>query len=213
MVAGINAARTVARLSVVRASPRRGIHRHPGGRLDHQGVPRAVPMFTSRAEHRLLLRIDNADLRLTPRGREVGLVDDERWERFMAQAGEIRPQSRGAADTTRVRNPSGDRVAASQHLRQPEIRLEDLAAAGQVSLEISAMRRGHGYHECRDGRQIRGIPQTARGRDPTGPKGRAAEDSSRLPVSTASRSFPRSRPATFASASRTRWARPCGSLV
>jgi tRNA uridine 5-carboxymethylaminomethyl modification enzyme len=97
-------------------------------------------MFTSRAEHRLLLRVDNADLRLTPRGRQVGIVGDQRWERFERRRHRYERNLAHLASTT-VRLGTGARVPATQALRQPDLRLEALHAAGDVSLTLDPFDR------------------------------------------------------------------------
>jgi len=77
------------------------------------GTQEPYRMFTSRAEYRLILREDNADLRLTEKGRELGLVDDVRWAAFERKRESIvREEQRLKSTWVRPGTPQGDAIAA-----------------------------------------------------------------------------------------------------
>lgn len=77
------------------------------------GTQEPYRMFTSRAEYRLILREDNADLRLTEKGRELGLVDDERWAAFEAKReGIVQEEQRLKSTWVRPGTPQGEAIAA-----------------------------------------------------------------------------------------------------
>ncbi len=124
-------------------------------------------MFTSRAEYRLLLREDNADLRLTARGRALGLVDDDRWSRFERKREAIERENRRLAGTwIQPGSPQGEALASrlggplpreyslADLLKRPELTYGDVAglrgeplADTQAAEQVEIQAKYAGYIE------------------------------------------------------------------
>jgi tRNA uridine 5-carboxymethylaminomethyl modification enzyme len=90
------------------------------------GTSEPYRMFTSRAEYRLILREDNADLRLTETGRKLGLVDDERWQKFSDKCEGI-AKERSRLESTRIHPNTEAGERANGYLKQPMTRDQSLA--------------------------------------------------------------------------------------
>jgi tRNA uridine 5-carboxymethylaminomethyl modification enzyme len=101
-----------------------------------RGVSEPYRMFTSRAEYRLMLREDNADLRLTSAGRELGVVDDARWDAFRRKRDAIEGEKARLAGifvSARYRQ----KVSKLDLLRRPEVSYASLEPAFPVAPEVA----------------------------------------------------------------------------
>jgi len=135
LIAGLNAALQVKNQEPW--SPRRD-EAYIGVMIDDlitRGTNEPYRMFTSRAEYRLLLREDNADLRLTPIGRQLGLVDDQRWQKF-TQKSEAITSERKRLQEILVRPNTEESALLEQDWQKPlerEVRALDLLRRPDVS--------------------------------------------------------------------------------
>ncbi len=140
LIAGINAARSIKQESPLVLDRSQA---YIGVLIDDlvtKGTREPYRMFTSRAEYRLVLREDNAHSRLTPVGREIGLVDDKAWEKFQKNRRELDETMRMLSEIRIAPGPETDRWLASLDsapVSQP-VPLSDILKRPEVSLEAAA---------------------------------------------------------------------------
>jgi len=115
-----------------------------------RGVSEPYRMFTSRAEYRLQLREDNADLRLTETGRRLGLIEDVRWDAFNRKRDAIQRETERLSRTF-VSTGSQEKNRAIEVLRRPEVTyaslFPDAGLAPEVTAQVEIQAKYEGYIE------------------------------------------------------------------